>query len=138
MNELESKELFLVEDNPADAKVLMEAFVVIGFNPVIQIANAAKGALDFLYRRNGFENARRPHLILLDVNLPDGDGLSILETIRKDASLKDIKVVVYTGQKSQLLADKIECKGAIFKPKPQRLEAFIKLARELSDFWSRP
>lgn len=39
----------------------------------------------------------RPDLVLLDVMLPGGSGLQVLETIRKDEKLRDLPVIVVSA-----------------------------------------
>ena len=57
-------------------------------------------ALDFLYQRKQFSNASsyaRPHLILLDFNIPRIDGKEVLRIIKSDMNLKSIPVVVVSS-----------------------------------------
>ena len=49
---------------------------------------------------------RRPDLILLDIMLPDEDGLSIVTNIRKNASVKDVPVIMITAKSSEI--DKVK------------------------------
>jgi CheY-like chemotaxis protein len=92
--------ILLVEDNfehlrltkyiLAQSKVPGEVFVV----------RDGQEAMDFLYRRNRFVDptaSPRPDLILLDFNIPRVDGKQVLKTIKADAALKDIPVVVVSS-----------------------------------------
>ncbi|MFW6449891.1 MAG: response regulator transcription factor [Nanoarchaeota archaeon] len=47
----------------------------------------------------------RPHLLLLDVMMPGMNGYEICENIRKDASIKDLKVAILSakGQERDIL-----------------------------------
>lgn len=40
----------------------------------------------------------RPDLILLDIMLPDMDGISILKRLKKDKATKDIPVIMATAK----------------------------------------
>src|SRR3984957_20722488 len=53
----------------------------------------------------GLEMARRhlPDLILSDIDMPGGDGASLLRDIRRDSELKSIQVVLMTGTAELLL-----------------------------------
>ncbi|CAA9540696.1 MAG: hypothetical protein AVDCRST_MAG70-79 [uncultured Thermomicrobiales bacterium] len=56
-----------------------------------------------------------PHLILLDLMMPDGDGQNALHELRSEPSLRDIPVVVMTaGRWSQPLATPVA--GIVTKP----------------------
>jgi two-component system response regulator len=57
----------------------------------------AAEALDFVNRRNGFKDAPRPHLTLLDLNLPSEPGFVVLEQIKNDPTLRNIVVVVLSS-----------------------------------------
>lgn len=89
-----------VEDNPGD-RMLIEKFFSPNFdNFKLHFAWDGKDALDFLYKKGKFTNAVRPHLILLDLNLPRKDGREVLLEVKQDPELKDIPVVVFTTSKS--------------------------------------
>jgi len=71
-------------------------------------------ALDFLLTRDGHKHARlasgsgavdyirrqRPDLVLLDVMLPDVSGYQIVQEVRADPDLADIKVLMMTARGS--------------------------------------
>ncbi len=50
--------------------------------------------------------AETPHLVILDVMLPDFDGLSVLEKLRKDAVTKSVPVILVTAKGSEM--DKVK------------------------------
>lgn len=59
--------------------------------------------LDYLNRRGEFtaENAPRPGVILLDLNMPRKDGREALREIKMNEDLRDIPVVVFTTSKAE-------------------------------------
>ena len=80
-----------IEDEPVNA-LLMQA--VFGSLP--------GAALRLLVARDGAEGLReagrqRPSLILLDMNLPDIDGLSVLRALRSDAATAQIPVIAVSA-----------------------------------------
>jgi len=77
-------EILLVEDSPGDARLTEEALREA--NTLIRLHVAADGveAMAFLRRAPGHEHAPRPHLILLDLNLPRMDGREVLALIKDD------------------------------------------------------
>lgn len=42
-------------------------------------------------------HVRKPALLLLDVNMPEMDGLTVLKTIKEHAELKDVRIVMYSS-----------------------------------------
>jgi CheY-like chemotaxis protein len=57
--------------------------------------------MDFLRRRNGYQDAPRPGLILLDLNMPRKDGREALADIKNDPDLRKIPVIVLTTSKAE-------------------------------------
>jgi len=78
----------LVEDDPMLVEIYEKKLRDVGFEvKIVTTGGAAKDeALLF-----------RPELILLDVVLPDMDGFEVLETIKKEESLKDIPVYAFSN-----------------------------------------
>jgi len=40
----------------------------------------------------------QPHLLVLDIGLPDGDGFNVVDWLRKHESLARLPLVVYSGR----------------------------------------
>jgi CheY-like chemotaxis protein/nitrogen-specific signal transduction histidine kinase len=78
-----------VEDNPVNALILQE---LVARRPDIVLTVAADG-------RAGIEQARRlrPDLILLDMQLPDIDGLEVMRRLRADPATSDIRCVAVSA-----------------------------------------
>ena len=81
-------EVLLVEDSPGDVRLTQEAFR--DANRVHASACRSDGveAMAFLRREGIHDQAPRPDLILLDLNLPKMDGREVLAHIKEDDSLK--------------------------------------------------
>ncbi len=86
-------EVLLVEDDPGDELMTREAFEDNKINNTLHVVRDGEEALDFLYRRAGHEDAPRPDLILLDLNLPKYDGRQVLQIVKSDEDLAHIPVV---------------------------------------------
>lgn len=93
--------ILLVEDNEGDILLTQEALQDAKLANKMLTARDGDEALDILYRRNGFEDAERPDLIFLDLNLPGTDGYEVLEIIKNEPSLKAIPVVVLTSSHAE-------------------------------------
>lgn len=89
--------LLSVEDSDADYYLIEMAVRESGLP--VQVCRASDGeqALHFLHRSKGYEVAPRPHLILLDLNLPRKTGLEVLSEIRASDSFRCMPVVVFTS-----------------------------------------
>ncbi len=96
--------ILLVEDEEAHAEIVRRNFDTCRVaNQLLHVADG-QAALDYLYRRNGYGApgaAPRPDIILLDLRLPKVDGLEVLKTIKADADLNHIPVVVLTTSKAE-------------------------------------
>ena len=93
-------------------------------------------ALDFLYRRAPHENAARPDLVLLDLNLPKKDGREVLAAMKADASLKTIPVVVLTTSQAEedvIRAYRLNCN--CYVTKPVDFEQFTRIVQAIEQFW---
>jgi len=128
--------ILVVEDNPAEARLIREAFgesVVPGH---ISVVSDGAAALAFLRREGVYAAAARPDLILLDLQLPSIPGLTVLATLSADPALQPIPVVILTGSREE--ADRIEADdlGArLFFLKPSSLAEYHALVRSIAKFW---
>ena len=124
--------VLLVEDNPADAMMLMTIFEMQGFEGSVVWVKDGEEALDFLFRRAGHGNAPSPDLVLLDLNLPRVPGLDVLRTVRASVALRGTRVVVLTTSSSE--ADRnasAELGASAFLTKPPDLEDYESLVQKL-------
>ncbi|MEH2346483.1 MAG: response regulator [Nostoc sp.] len=91
--------LLVVEDSNEDFEALQRFLKRSSIPILIQRCVNGEQALAFLYRTGSYinrESARRPGLIVLDLNLPGTDGREVLRRIKLDDNLKRIPVVVFT------------------------------------------
>ena len=83
-------EVLLVEDDPGDVLMTQEALQRQVFANRLHVVNDGVAALRFLRRENGYADARRPDIILLDLNLPLRDGREVLAEVKSDPDLAKI------------------------------------------------
>ena len=76
------KRLLLVEDNPGDIRLTLEAIKECKIEIDMDVVSDGDKVMSFLYKEGEFQNAERPDIIMLDLNLPDGSGLSALRDAR--------------------------------------------------------
>ncbi len=92
--------------------------------------------MSFLRREGSYVRAPRPHLILLDLNLPRMDGREVLSLIKEDANLKAIPAIILTTSEAEAdIVKSYQLHANCYLTKPVRLEEFESLVRSISDFW---
>jgi CheY-like chemotaxis protein len=130
------KEILLVEDNPADARLVTEALkegkVAKKLNHVVDGAEA----MDYLRKVGKYKDAPLPDLILLDLNLPKKDGREVLAEVKADENLKRIPVVVLTISRSEEdIMKSYNLHANCYVAKPLELDDFFKVVKSIEDFW---
>ena len=129
------RSVLLVEDNPADARLAIEAFRENQLENPVHVVNNGEEAVDYLNDCKK-HNTALPSLILLDLNLPRKDGREVLAEVKADETLKSIPVVVLTTSQSE---DDIRTvyalNGNCYVTKNPDIEQFIETVRLLGDFW---
>jgi chemotaxis family two-component system response regulator Rcp1 len=128
--------LLLVEDNPGDVRLTQEALMQNELDLKLHVAFDGEQALDFLYKRAGYENSPRPDLILMDINIPKYSGIEVLEKIKGDPTLKKIPVVMLTTSDTNNDVSKCYELGAnAYTIKPLDFENFITMINSIYNFW---
>ncbi|GAC1593513.1 MAG: response regulator [Acidimicrobiales bacterium] len=90
--------VLVAEDNEDHRFLTVRALRQAGGERVsVEAVADGEQALDFLYRRHGYEDCERPHLIVLDLKMPRLSGLQVLEQIKADEGLRSIPIVVLTS-----------------------------------------
>jgi two-component system, chemotaxis family, response regulator Rcp1 len=129
-------EILLVEDNPGDVRLTIEALKEAKVRNHLSVAKDGVEALAFLHREGSYAAAARPDLILLDLNLPRKDGREVLAEIKADASLRAIPVVILTtSQADQDILRSYELHANCYITKPVDLDQFITVVKSIEDFW---
>jgi len=118
------KTILIVEDNPADSRLLDEAFREAQIQTSRSIVRDGVEALAFLRREGRYRDAPRPDLILLDLNLPKMDGRTVIRELRADTDLRRIPVVVLSGSADECEMARLESEGVEHSlVKPSDLDA---------------
>ena len=129
-------EILLVEDNPGDIRLTKEALKEGKVLNTLTVVQDGVEALACLRRQGRYAGARRPDLILLDLNLPKKDGREVLAEIKNDEALKYIPVVILTtSQDEQDVLKSYGLHANCYITKPVELEQFISVVKAIEDFW---
>ncbi len=129
-------EILLVEDNPADVRLTIEALKEGKMKNRLSVARDGLDALAFLRREGAYADAPRPDLVLLDLNLPRMDGRELLAIIKRDEALRRIPVVVLTTSKAEEdILRTYDLHANCYVTKPVDLDQFIEVVKSIDDFW---
>ena len=131
-----SIEILLVEDNPGDARLTQVALQEAKVNNILTVVGDGVAALAYLRKQGGYAQAKRPGLILLDLNLPMKSGFDVLNEIKTDEDLKLIPVVILTSsQAEQDIIKSYKLHANAFITKPIDLDEFFAAVKSLEGFW---
>jgi CheY-like chemotaxis protein len=89
--------ILYVEDDDATAYLFQLALNESGRYPNVFRVTDGEQALSFLHRTGSYEEAPRPDLVLLDLNLPKKSGFDVLFEIRRSETLRGLLVVVFSS-----------------------------------------
>jgi CheY-like chemotaxis protein len=129
-------DVLLVEDDPGDVLMTREAFEQHKVANILHVVSDGVEATKFLRREEGYADAPRPGLILLDLNLPRKDGREVLADIKSDPDLCDIPVVVLTTSAADediLRSYKLHANAYVTKPVD--FNRFVDVVRQIDHFF---
>jgi two-component system, chemotaxis family, response regulator Rcp1 len=131
--------ILLVEDNDGDILLTKEAFNEAKLKNEIAVVKDGEAALDYLFRREKYENDDTwalPDMILLDINLPRVSGLEVLAEIKRDAQLKVIPVIMLTTSESEKdIMTSYRHYANCYITKPVDLDKFLDVVKTIENFW---
>ncbi len=132
---VQSKRIFLVEDNPNDE--LLTRMALEKSLPGIQIDVARDGheAIDYFFG-DYKHNHTLPNLILLDLNIPKINGLEVLRRLKAESITATIPIVVLTSSKEEkdiLSSSRLGANS--FIRKPVDFVEFTKIADLIGQYW---
>jgi CheY-like chemotaxis protein len=132
--------IFHVDDNPDDHLLLKAAAEMAEVPFTWDVAECADTAIFYLRALLALEDKNPqmwPDLVLLDVSLPQGGGLKVLEFIRSIPALNSLRVVVLSGSNAPGVLEKAYALGAnSVLLKPSAFRELVKLATSLHAAWS--
>ncbi len=131
-----SIEILLVEDSPGDVGLTLEAFKEAKVRNHISVVDDGVKAMRFLRREGEYQDAPRPDLILLDLNLPRKDGREVLIEIKSDPNLRRIPMVVLTTSREDVdILTAYNFHANCYITKPVDFDQFLKVVQSIEDFW---
>ena len=131
--------VILMADDDADDRLLAkDALVECRLASDLHFVENGEELLDYLRRRGRYaqDQAPRPGLILLDLNMPKKDGREALREIKSDPELRKIPVVVLTTSKADTDIGQIYELGAnSFISKPVTFDSLVNVMKVLGSYW---
>lgn len=130
--------ILIADDDPDDRLLTKEALEENRLANDIKFVEDGEELMDYLTQRGNFnpENAPRPGLILLDLNMPRKDGREALKEIKENSALKSIPVVVLTTSKAE--EDIVKTYGLgvnSFISKPVTFDGLVEVTRQIGRYW---
>jgi two-component system, chemotaxis family, response regulator Rcp1 len=133
-----SIEVLLVEDNPGDVELTRIAFREARVPNPLRVVMDGVQAMAYLRQERPFEQAIRPGLILLDLNLPRMDGREVLQTVKSDPGLRRIPVcVMSTSSEESDALQSYDLHANSYISKPVTIAALIETVVQLREYWLR-
>jgi CheY-like chemotaxis protein len=130
--------ILMVEDDPKDVELTLTALEEYNLANEVIVTHDGVEALDYLHCRGEYKNrpSDNPAVILLDLKLPNIDGLEVLQQVKSDEKLKLIPVVVLTSSKEEkdmIASYKLGVNAYVVKPVD--FHEFVNAIKELGAFW---
>lgn len=132
----EKIEILMAEDNEDDILMTQKAFQSSKLLNGINVVKDGEEAMAYFRRQGKYKDAKRPGLVLLDINMPKKDGWAVLKEIKADPELRSIPVLILTTSKQEEDVARSYASGACsFIPKPVGFQAFQKLVERFELYW---
>ncbi|HEU4389603.1 MAG TPA: response regulator [Blastocatellia bacterium] len=129
----------MAEDDPDDRVLAREALEESQLANDLHFVTDGEELLDYLYRRGKYANpddAPRPGLILLDLNMPRKDGREAIREIKADPNLRRIPIVVLTTSKAEEdIYRSYDLGVSSFIIKPAAFESLVDIMKTISKYW---
>lgn len=137
MNKL--AQILLVEDNPMDVILTLDAFKEAKLLNEIYVARDGEEALNYMFGRGIYADRAKfpvPNLILLDLKMPGIDGFEVLKQIKTTDLIKRIPVIILTSSKEEGdLALSFDLGANSYLVKPVSFNGFIDVVKEIDNYW---
>lgn len=140
MIEHSAQPILIVEDSDDDFEATERALKKNG-NLVNEIYRCESGAeaIDFLLRQGSYsvpEDAPRPGIVLLDLNMPGKDGRAVLTEMKNNSELSRIPVIVLTTSNDAKDIEQCYQMGAnTYVVKPVHMDNLVNAVSRLKDYW---
>jgi len=116
-----TREILVVDDDQSMRDLLVDILVMEGFN--VRSATNGEQALQSVVKNP-------PHLILLDINMPEMDGVEVLKRLKAQDEYLDIPVILVSGtSRKDEVKDAFSLGAADFIAKPYKNNELLSRVR---------
>ncbi len=120
--------ILLADDDADDRMIFRDAFEELKMKTYVQTVNDGVELMNYL----NTDDAKLPHVLFLDLNMPLKNGLQCLEEIRKSKKLRELSVAIYSTSSSEANIEETFIKGAnIYIKKPTEFATLKKVLSEV-------
>ena len=129
-------EILLVEDDAGDVIITREALEEGDVFNRLNVVGDGVEAMDYLRRTGRYDDAVRPDLVLLDLNLPKRDGRAVLAEVKADPDLRRIPIIVLTtSDREDDVLSSYDLHANAYVTKPLEFDRFVDVVRQVDDFF---
>lgn len=131
--------LLLAEDNPADQNLTIRSIKKNAVNCDLRIVADGESAIDYLVHRGdykSFENNPKPHIVVLDLNMPKMDGRQVIQEIKANPELSNIPIIVFsTSSYKKDISASYQLGCSSFITKPANAHEFMDTMKGICSYW---
>lgn len=130
-------EILLVEDTPSDVRLTQEALKDSSLDYNLEVVNDGVAAVEYFKKMAGSD--KKPHIILLDLNMPKKNGHEVLQELSPMPEFKDVKVILLTVSRDEDdILKALDLKMNYYLGKPVTSEKLNALLQVMDELHSKP
>ncbi len=131
-----TRQIVIIDDDVDDILILEESLHATGLNFHLTKIHKGSEALAYFQQCSINPAGAKPDLIVLDLHLPEVDGLELLQAVRRNPVLKRLPIIAYTGVENDQQIEAAYSGGinCVIR-KPSNLEEATNLAKSINEFW---
>jgi CheY-like chemotaxis protein len=128
--------ILLVEDNPMDVDLTLQAFTEHGVANPIMVCRDGEEALEYMDEHADGRDSQLPVLVLLDLRLPKVDGIEVLKCARSHPVWQQVPFIVLTTSRENTDIERAYRLGVnSYIVKPVEFTAFAAVVKTIEIYW---